>query len=119
MRGYFAIAMGSLGLAALVYGWVWWFRVGRRQAQVRKGKAITTLICSTLLPIVIAPLYPYCSLPESKVAGFSFALIPFIAIAMMLAFWLPKPIRWLFVAYPLLWFGWWVASLPIAPRPCG
>jgi dolichyl-phosphate-mannose--protein O-mannosyl transferase len=60
MRGYFAIAMCSFAFVGLIYGWVWWFRIGRRQSAPHTGRLIATLVYSTLLPFAFSFFYPLC-----------------------------------------------------------
>jgi len=115
-EGIFAIAMCFFAFVGLIYGWVWWFRIGRRQSAPHTGRPGATLVYSTLLPFAFMFFYPMCSIPEREVLTYSMSGMPLVLIALLLAFWVPRNVRWLFSVYPLLWFGWFVASLP--PHSC-
>ena len=105
-EGITAIAMCFFAFVGLIYGWVWWFRIGRRQSAPHTGRPGATLVYSTLLPFAFMFFYPMCSIPEREVLTYSMSGMPLVLIALLLAFWVPRNVRWLFSVYPLLWFGW-------------
>jgi hypothetical protein len=101
-------------LCGLVYGWVWWFWIGRRQPGHRTGRAVTALVYSTFLPLLLLGLVPRCYvlLGEILVTG-----LPFVAIGLILALRGDGKLRSLLTVYALMCFLMFAAASPIHPAP--
>jgi len=101
-------------LCGLVYSWVWWFWIGRRQPENRTGRAVTALAYSTFLPLLLLGLVPRCSVPlgEDLVVG-----LPFVAIGLILALREDGKLRSLLTVYAMMCFLMFAAASPSNPAP--
>ena len=100
-----------LCLFGLGYSWVWWFKTERHQPGKRTGRAVTALVYSTLLPLLLIGLFPRCFVPRS------YALIglPFAALGLLLA---QGKLRRPLAAYVLVCCLMFVVAIP-TPLPRG
>jgi hypothetical protein len=112
---YAGLGLSLLGLFALGYSWVYWYKIGHLQQGKRTGRAVTALMYNTLLPglllALVSPRY-YVPYVDQALSG-----LPFATLGLVLALLTQGKLRRLLAMCVLVWYLMFAALIPALTPP--